>query len=66
MEELPMTAHNLQTPSALAIIAMGDIQHAAQSFEGGETNVFDALDSIILVVEAYQEAIRSQPRREAA
>jgi hypothetical protein len=46
------------------ITTMAEIKAAAEAFDQGETNVFDALDAILMAVEAYRS--QSQPRRDAA
>lgn len=59
--------HNV-TPAASAILAIAAIKDAADTFERGEVNVYDALDAIVVTVDAYvgtrQEATRA--RRAAA
>lgn len=47
-----------------AILALAEIKSATQAFDRGETNVFDALETIIAAVEAYRAT--TQTRREAA
>lgn len=47
-----------------AVLALAEIKAATQAFDRGEANVFDAMASIIVAVEAYQAA--SQARRDAA
>ena len=42
---------------------VAEIKAATAAFDRGESNMFEALDSIIVAVEAYRAA---QPRREAA
>ena len=54
-----------------AILTLAEIKTAVHAFDRGESNVFDALDAIILAVEAYQtettvKPIRKSDRREAA
>ena len=46
----------LQSPEALAILALARIKAAAEAFDSGETNVSDALDAIVAAVEAWQTA----------
>ena len=43
---------------------MAEVKAAAESFDKGSTNVFDALDAIVVAIEAYRAARR--PRRVAA
>ena len=59
-----MASKNRQTQSALAILMLAEIKSAMSAFDRGESNVFDAVDVIIVAVEAYQKAMQS--RREAA
>lgn len=47
-----------------AILALVEIKAVTESFDRGETNAFDALDAIIVAVEAYRLA--NQSRRDAA
>lgn len=47
-----------------AIFAIDEIKSAVEGFDRGDRSVFDALDTIILAVEAYQAA--AVPRRAAA
>ena len=49
-----------------AIIAMAEIKAAVETFDRGEANVFDALDAIIVEIEAYRAADRPGNSREAA
>jgi hypothetical protein len=59
-----MTQKELLTPAAFAILTMAEIKSAADDFNRGTTNVFDALDAICAVVRAYRAA--APPRRNAA
>lgn len=47
-----------------AILTVAEIKVSVESFDRGETNVFDALDAIIVAVETYRAG--EHPRREAA
>lgn len=47
-----------------AIMTMAEIKAAAEAFDQGETNVFDALAAILMAVDAYRSP--AQPRRDAA
>lgn len=58
----PMQIHRTHA----AILAVEEMKQAVDAFDRGETNVFDALDSIIVAVEAYQAATRVEPHRGAA
>jgi hypothetical protein len=54
-----------------AILTLAEIKAALEVFDRGESNVFDALDSIIMAVEAHQAALvdaaeRERRRRDAA
>ena len=55
----------------VAILTLAEIKAAADAFDRGDSNVFDALDSIAVAVEAYRVAVpgrsrRGRPRRGAA
>jgi ferritin-like metal-binding protein YciE len=52
------------TLATTAILTMAGIQAAAQAFEQGEINVFDALDAVAVALEAYEAT--AQPVRKAA
>ena len=59
----------MQTPKQIplakhAILTLAEIKAAIDAFDGGATNVFDALDAIMVALEAYADAAR--PRRDAA
>jgi len=47
-----------------AVFTLAEIKAAAEAFDRGETNVFDALEAIVVAVDAYQAT--AQPRRAAA
>jgi hypothetical protein len=47
-----------------AVLAMAEIKAATEAFEQGDTNVFDALDAVRVVIEGYAE--REAGNREAA
>jgi hypothetical protein len=47
-----------------AIITLAKIQAAAEAFDRGDTNVFDALDQIAVAIDAYRNA--EEPHRDAA
>lgn len=61
-----MKRKNVDTSAAAkaAILALAEIKAAADAFDRGESNVFDALDAVTVAVEAYRAG--EQPRREAA
>jgi hypothetical protein len=41
------------------IITLAEIKASLEAFDRGESNVFDALDSVVVAIEAYQAAARS-------
>jgi hypothetical protein len=43
---------------------LAEIKAAVEAFDRGDTNLFDALDAILVAVEAYQAAAASDSRRE--
>jgi hypothetical protein len=47
-----------------AMLTMAEIKAATEAFERGETNVFDALDAVVVAIEAYRASERL--RRKAA
>ena len=54
-----------------AILTLAEIKTAVEAFDRGESNVFDALDVIVVAVEAYRAAAGEKPalkraEREAA
>lgn len=60
---------SMKMPKALpltttAILTLAEIKAATEAFDRGETNVFEALDAVVVAIEAYRAA--EQPRREAA
>lgn len=61
-----MTSQQLQSPSGFAILALAEIKSATDAFDRGESNVFDALDVIVAVVEAYRATSLPEVRRDAA
>ena len=42
-----------------AIITLAEIKASLEAFDRGESNVFDALDSVDVAIEAYQAAAQS-------
>jgi phosphopantetheine adenylyltransferase len=46
-----------------AILTLAEIKAAVEAFDCGDTNVFDALDAIIVAVEAHQAAMASTSQR---
>jgi hypothetical protein len=59
-----MTDKERRTPAVLAILTLSEIKAAADRFDRGAVNVFDALDAIVESIAAYRLAMR--PGREAA
>ena len=49
-----MSGKKLLSPVALAILTLAKIKGATQAFDKGQTNVFDALDTIVVEIEAYR------------
>ncbi|MFM9058576.1 MAG: hypothetical protein ACKOSQ_05585 [Planctomycetaceae bacterium] len=58
--QTPMLSSHAQN----AILTLAEIKAAIEAFERGATNVFDALDTIVVVTEAYEAVAES--RRDAA
>lgn len=58
--DMPMT----MPLTSAAILALAEIKAAAEAFEQGEANAFDALDAILVAIEAYHAANRKH--RDAA
>jgi hypothetical protein len=48
------------------ILTLAEIKAAVEAFDRGETNAFDALDAVVMEVEAYREVARPDKRRDAA
>lgn len=46
------------------IMAIAEIKAAAEAFDRGETNAYDAIDAILVAIEAYRAA--AECRRDAA
>ena len=46
-----------------AILTVAEIKAAVEAFDRGDTNVFDALDAIIVAIEAHQAAMARDTRR---
>jgi hypothetical protein len=53
-KEALMIGKKLQSPAAMAIFTLAKIKAATHAFDKGQTNVFDALDAIVVEVEAYR------------
>lgn len=54
-----MNETDTNSSTKAAIITLAEIKAALEAFDRGETNVFDALDSVVVAIEAYQAAARS-------
>ena len=63
-KEVAVTDKERPTTAAFAILTMAEIKAATDGFDDGEANVFEALDAVVVAVEAYRAA--APPRREAA
>jgi len=50
----------------LAICTIAKIKAAVEAFDRGAANAFDALDGVIVAVEAYQAELTAKPRRKRA
>lgn len=55
-----------QPSPAAAIVTLAEIKAAVDAFDRGDTNVFDALDAIIVAVEPHQATATPEPRLDAA
>lgn len=49
-----------------AILTLTEIKTAVEAFDRGESNVFGALDVIVVAVEAYRAATVEKPDRKRA
>ncbi|MFM8291031.1 MAG: hypothetical protein ACKOC4_04945 [Planctomycetia bacterium] len=49
-----------------AVLTLAEIKAAVEAFDRGESNVFDALDVIVVAVEAYRTATVEKPGRNRA
>lgn len=59
-----MSERELRAPAVVAIVLLAEIKAATHSFDSGQVNVFDALDTIIIAIESYRYA--ADARRDAA
>jgi hypothetical protein len=64
--EVSMSSTNSHALATMAILTLAEIKHVAETFDGGEVNLFDALAAIGVAVEAYQAEVQQQTRRGAA
>lgn len=51
-----MSEQELRAPAVVAIVLLAEIKAATHSFDSGQVNVFDALDTIISAIESYRYA----------
>lgn len=63
-KEGEMDDTNFMLMAKRAVLAMAEIKAAADAFDQGDTNVFDALDSVMVAIEGYAEL--ESRKREAA
>lgn len=54
-----------QTSPTTAILILAEIKAAAGAFDRGDSDVFDALDAIVVAVESYQAARNADAGRES-
>ncbi len=59
----PLSNQSIQTAT---ILTLAEIKAALEAFDRGETNAIDALDRIVVEVEAYRAAARPAKSLEAA
>ena len=45
--------------AAHAVLTLADIKAASAAFDRGDTNIFEAIDAIVIACEAYRAAIQS-------
>lgn len=56
-------AHHL---ARTAILTLAEVKAATAAFDAGDINACDALDAILVAVDAYRAMAEPDPRREAA
>ena len=61
-----MPDHKHHTATPLAIFTMAAIKAATDAFESGDSNVCDALDTIIEAIDDFRAGAAGRIRREAA
>jgi hypothetical protein len=59
-----MSGKKLHSPAVMAVFTLAEIKRATQAFDKGQSNAFDALDAIVVAIEAYQNG--AAVRRKAA
>jgi hypothetical protein len=52
--------------SRAAIHAIAEIKNAAEAFDRGDANIFDALDAVTVAIDRYRAAAGREPCRDAA
>ena len=52
----------LLSPAAMAIFTLAKIKGATQAFDKGQTNVFDALDAIVVALDAYRSGVAKRQK----
>ena len=61
-----MSSENSHALVRMAILTLAEIKEVAAAFDGGEVNLFDALDAVRAAVEAYQDEAQQQAWRGVA
>lgn len=61
-----MSSGNHRLLATTALLALTEIKAATETFDRGDANLFDALDTIAIAVQMFQAAARSEGQREAA
>ena len=64
--EVTMSSENSHALARMAILTLAEIKEVAAAFDGGEVNLFEALDAVRAAVEAYQGEAQLQAWRGAA
>lgn len=64
--EVTMSSENSHALARMAILTLAEIKAVTAAFDGGEINLFDALDAVRVAVEAYQGEAQQQGWRGAA
>jgi hypothetical protein len=52
-----MSEKKRRTPATIALHALTEIKAATQSFDSGKVNLFDALETIRIVIDAYRHSL---------
>ena len=64
--EVTMSSENSHALVRMAILTLAEIKEVTAAFDGGEVNLFDALDAVRAAVEAYQGEAQQQAWRGVA